>query len=305
MAAATQTIVMTGATRGIGVETAEDTLRRSPETHLVVLARDASAAPILPRLQKFSPHVSVIVADLASRASIEAAAARLEDRLDAGELPPLRGIVCNAGVHLSDALHITDDGYERTFAVNVLATHLLLRGLHAHLQAPARVVVTVSDAHFGDLRHTGGTMPAPKWQDPEILSKPGAFDRPDGVRSGGRRAYTTSKLGGIHLVHEWARRLPDGIEIVAYNPSLVTATGLAREAGGALRFVMKWLIPFLKVTPLVDTPPVAGRKLTDVILGVTPAPTGSYIHRIKTASSSAESYDADREGALWNWLESA
>jgi NAD(P)-dependent dehydrogenase (short-subunit alcohol dehydrogenase family) len=217
----------------------------------------------------------------------------------------MTGVVCNAGVHLADALHASEDGYELTFAVNVLATHLLLRRLHPHLQAPARIVVTVSDAHYGDLRYTGGTMPAPDWGGPDTVSKPGAFDHSGRVRSGGRRAYTTSKLGAIYLVHEWARRLPDGIEILAYNPSLVTKTGLAREAGGSLEFVMKRFIPILEHTPLVDTPEVAGRKLADVIMRVTNAPTGSYIHRIKTMRSSQESYNPEREQTLWDWLEQA
>ncbi|ARQ69544.1 SDR family NAD(P)-dependent oxidoreductase [Streptomyces marincola] len=303
MTAPTRTVVMTGATRGIGLEAAKDLLRRSPETHLVILGRGPSNERTLPRLKEISPHVSAIETNLASKAVIDTAAARIEDLLDAGALPPMDAIVCNAGVHLSDALHTSEDGYELTFAVNVLSTHLLLRRLHPHLRAPARIVVTVSDAHFGDLRHTGGTMPAPHWKGPATVSMPGAFDRSDKVRAGGRRAYTTSKLGSIHLVHEWARRLPDGIDILAYNPSLVTGTGLAREAGGSAAFVMKWFIPLLEVTPLVDTPPVAGRKLADVILGTTRAATGSYIHRTRATSSSAESYDAAREQALWDWLE--
>jgi NAD(P)-dependent dehydrogenase (short-subunit alcohol dehydrogenase family) len=303
MTAATRTIVMTGATRGIGLEAAKDLLRRSPETHLVILGRESSAAQALSSLRAGSPHVSAIGVDLASKASIHTAAAEVEDLLDAGELPPLAGIVCNAGVHLSSALRTSDDGYELTFAVNVLATHLLLRGLQPHLRAPARVVVTVSDAHFGDLRHTGGTMPAPRWKGPEILSRPGAFEGSERVRSGGRRAYTTSKLAAIYLVHEWARRLPDGIDILAYNPSLVTGTGLAQEAGGPLPFLMKWIIPVLEATPLVDTAPTAGRKLADVILGTSRVPPGSYLHRTKTMRSSAESYNTDREEALWDWME--
>ena len=301
MPAATRTLVMTGATRGIGLAAAREVLRRSPDTHLVVLGRGSSTAEVLPGLQKVSPHVSAVEVDLSSNVSVDAAGAQLEDRLDSGELPALRGLVFNAVVHLSNALETTVDGYERTFAVNVMSTHQVLRQLHAHIQAPARIVVTVSDAHFGDLRHTAGTMPAPRWAIPEI-SRPGAFDRSESVRAG-RRAYVTSKLGGVHLVHEWARRLPDGVDIVAYNPSLVVGTGLAREAGGTYPFLMSKIIPLLAVTPLVDTPIPAGNKLADVILGVTPAQTGTYIHQRKAMASSAESYDIDRERELWDWLE--
>lgn len=301
MTAANRTLIMTGATRGIGLEAAREILRRSPDIHLVVLGRGSSAAEVLPSLRKISPHVSTVDVDLSSRASVAAAGAQLEDLLDSGRLPPLRGLVFNAGVHLSNALEATVDGYERTFAVNVMSTHQLLRQLHPHIQAPTRIVVTVSDAHFGDLQHTGGTMPAPRWSIPKI-ARPGGFDNPGQVRAG-RRAYVTSKLGGIHLVHEWARRLPDGIDIVSYNPSLVVGTGLARETGGAFPFLMSKIIPLLTVTPLVDTPVPAGKKLADVILGVTSAATGAYIHRHKATPSSAESYDTNRERALWDWLE--
>ncbi|MCW2786221.1 MAG: short-chain dehydrogenase [Marmoricola sp.] len=301
MVPAARTLVMTGATRGIGLAAAREVLRRSPETHIVVLGRGSSAAEVLPGLQEISPHVSTVDVDLSSRTSIDAAGAQVEDRLDSGELPPLRGLVFNAGIHLSDALQATVDGYERTFAVNVMSTHQLLRQLHPHIQAPARIVVTVSDAHFGDLRHTAGTMPAPRWAIPEV-SRPGAFRRSGSVRAG-RRAYVTSKLGGVHLVHEWARLLPAGVDILAYNPSLVVGTGLAREAGGALPFLMSKIIPLVAVTSLVDTPVPAGSKLADVILGVTPAETGTYIHREKVVASSVESYDSDRERELWDWLE--
>lgn len=303
MATPTHTIVMTGATRGIGLEAARELLRRDPETHLVLLARAASAAQVMPQLRKISPHVSTIDIDLAGTASVNDAAAQVEDLLDAGKLPPLRSVVCNAGVHLDSAVHTTIDGYERTFAVNVLATHLLLRRLHPHLREQrARIVVTVSDAHFGDIRHTGGAFPATGWTTPDTLFRPGAYARSQTVRAG-RRAYATSKLGGIHLVHEWARRLPKEVEIVAYNPSLVIGTGLARDAGGASDFLMRHVVPALVLTPLVDTPPAAGRKLADVILGNTAAATGSYIHRTRVTLSSKESYDADREEALWTWLE--
>ncbi|MGV9965088.1 hypothetical protein ACWDU3_14300 [Streptomyces olivaceus] len=73
---------MTGATRGIGWEAARDVLRRRPDTHLVVLGRASSASGILTELREISPHVSHVDIDLASKASIAAAGARLEDLLD-------------------------------------------------------------------------------------------------------------------------------------------------------------------------------------------------------------------------------
>ena len=70
MTEATRTIVMTGATRGIGLEAAKNILQRSPETHLALVARQSSGAEVLPDPLSVSPHVSVIGADLANKASI-------------------------------------------------------------------------------------------------------------------------------------------------------------------------------------------------------------------------------------------
>ncbi|RKS08478.1 hypothetical protein DFP74_4180 [Nocardiopsis sp. Huas11] len=53
----------------------------------------------------------------------------------------------------------------------------------------------------------------------------------------------------------------------------------------------------------METPVPAGRKLADAVLGAAPAATGAYIHRKQATASSAESYDTDRERALWNRLE--
>ena len=216
---------------------------------------------------------------------------------------PLRGLAFNAGVHLSRMRwRCTVDGYERTFAVNVMSTHMLLRRMHPHIQAPACIVITVSDAHFGDVRHTGGTMPAPHWALPEI-SRPGGFDRSENVRAG-RRAYVTSKLGGVYLVDEWFSPIAIRCRhrLLQSQPRGRDRPG--RETGGAFPFLMKRVIPASTVTPLVDTPVPAGRKLADAVMGDTSASTGDYIHRERVmASSFDESYDVDRERALWDWLE--
>jgi hypothetical protein len=54
-------------------------------------------------LRDVSPNVLVIDADLARKASTEAAATKVQDPLGAGEIRKLRGLIFNAGVHLADA----------------------------------------------------------------------------------------------------------------------------------------------------------------------------------------------------------
>jgi NAD(P)-dependent dehydrogenase (short-subunit alcohol dehydrogenase family) len=296
------TLIMTGATGGIGRVAAADVLRADPETHLVLLGRAASGRETLAALREISSSVTLVETDLASVESIRTSARTVCDQLDRGDLPPLHGFAGNAGIQFVDVRHTTPDGYETTFAVNVLANHLLLRAFADRFAVPARIVITVSDTHFGDFRHTGGIVPAPRWSAPETLAKPGAFPRPDTVAAG-RTAYSTSKLAAIYLVHEWARRLPDGVEIISYNPSLVGGTGLARAAGPVDRFASRWIIPVLSLTPLIDAVPAAGRKLAAAILGRTAAPSGAYVDRTRVVPSSKESYDPDRERALWDFAE--
>lgn len=296
------TLVMTGATGGIGRVAAAEILRSDPETHLVLLGRGASGRAALDELSVSGDRVTLVETDLADRARVLSAAEVVTGMLDRGDLPPLCGFAGNAGVQFVDAEHTTPDGHETTFAVNVLANHLLLRALAPRFAVPARIVITVSDTHFGDFRHTGGLVPAPRWTDPDVLARPGAFPAPATVTSG-RTAYSTSKLAAIYLVHEWARRLPAGVPIVAYNPSLVGGTGLARAAGPADRFAIRWIVPLLSVTPLIDNVRTAGRRLAATIQGRTRAASGTYVNRTHVVPSSRESYDPSRERELWDALE--
>ncbi|WP_067689089.1 SDR family NAD(P)-dependent oxidoreductase [Nocardia jejuensis] len=294
------TIVMTGANRGIGRVAAELILDGSPDTHLVVVARGNAGARVAEELGPDS--VSHVAVDLASLASVRSGAEEIGRRLDAGELPPLAGFVGNAGIQHTNALTETEDGFESTFAVNVLANHLFVRLLQNRFTVPARIVLTVSDTHFGDFRHNLGMVPGPEWHSPDSLSRTAAFAKP-ATTAAGRTAYSTSKLAAIYLVHEYARRLPTGVEAIAFNPGFVPGTDLARHADPFSRFAMRRVLPALTLTPLAATRAAAGRNLAGVVLGDIPAPTGSYVDRDRPAPSSGESYDPQREAEIWSTAE--
>ncbi|MFF5984786.1 SDR family NAD(P)-dependent oxidoreductase [Streptomyces olindensis] len=296
------TIVMTGASGGIGRIAAEHILRRSPGAHLLVVARGSSGARLAAELAAGGHTVSHVPADLGSLESVRSAATEIRDRLDGGGLPPLRGFVGNAGTQYTNALTEGPDGFESTFAVNVLANHLFVRLLQDRFTAPARIVITASDTHFGDFKHNMGMVPGPLWKSPDVLARTGAFPRARATAAG-RTAYSTSKLATIYLVHEYARRLPAGIDAVTYNPGFVPGTGLARNAGPLSRFAMRRVLPLLALTPFATSRGVAGRHLADVVLGTTEAPTGSYVDRGSAARSSEESYDPQRERELWDAAE--
>lgn len=185
----TYVCVITGASRGIGRATAEALERRGAT--VVTLGRQ--------------PSRNAIACDLASFASIRAAAVEIAERW-----PRIDLLVNNAGVqHVRRTL--SADGIEATLAVNHLAPFLLTRLLMPRLEAAPRArVITVSSslARWGRI----------------------AFDDLQGGRRyNGTRAYLQSKLANIMFTTSLADRLTRStVSAVCVYPGLV-ATDLLRE----------------------------------------------------------------------------
>lgn len=293
------TAVVTGATAGIGRVAVDEMLRQDPGLHLVLLGRRAPVPLTMHPMPVLGDRVRHVQADLADLDSVLRAAAEIRGLLACGALPQLATVVGNAGVSVADATHASAQGFELTFAVNVLAHHALIADLVPELDRRGSVVLTVSDTHFGDLRHGLG-MPAPRWTSPVDIAMPGTGSAAASGRAG-RVRYTTSKLAGVYLAHAWARRLP-GSTVLAYNPGLVPRTGLARDLGPAARAVMR-AARLLEHTPLASSPADAGAWLADAAQGRIAAPNGSYLNRSTVEPSSPESYDPRRESELWEFLE--
>ena len=90
--------------------------------------------------------------------------------------PALRSvdaIVGNAGVQGRDRIQQSENGYELTFAVNVIANHVLVERLVPALSADAHVVIVGSGTHYGTFPTTS-LVAAPVWADPATLARPGA-----------------------------------------------------------------------------------------------------------------------------------
>src|SRR5512138_2482096 len=137
-------VVVTGASGGIGLETAVGLARLGASVALV--ARDRAkgeAALAAVREASAGGTPSLFLADLGSLAQVRRLAGEL-----AAALPRIDVLLNNAG-----ALHArrkeSADGLELTFAVNHLAPFLLTSLLLPRLRAsaPSRVVTVSSEAH--------------------------------------------------------------------------------------------------------------------------------------------------------------
>lgn len=294
-----RTLLVTGGSNGIGRKAVADLLRDHPELHLVILVRGAGRGEALQRalmVETGRSAVSTITCDLESLADIRSAAAEVVRQLDAGEIPPLGGYLGNAGMQVLDLSQVTVDGYQTTFAVNVLAHYLLVRLLADRFVVPARIVLVGSDTHFADYRNNLGFIPALNWSTTAAAAAPGVEGRA-GIREV-MRTYARSKLAVVYLVHALARRLPAGVDVFTYNPGPVPGTQLGRNASLGAR-ALALILHALRFTPFVMGVDTAGKLMAATIAGPPAGPTGTYIDRGREIPSSPESYDVVREEELW------
>jgi NAD(P)-dependent dehydrogenase (short-subunit alcohol dehydrogenase family) len=179
-----RTAVVTGASGGLGLETAEVLAGRGAA--VVLACRDLGKAERA--AQRIRQHASgadvrVVHLDLASLASVRAAAGEIR-----AACPSLDLLINNAAV-MAVPYQRTEDGFELTLATNHLG-HFALTGLVLDrlLDTPGSRVVTVSSIghrpgviDFGNLQLTTGYKPWP--------------------------AYYRSKLANLLFTYELQRRL--------------------------------------------------------------------------------------------------
>ncbi|MGH0028166.1 MAG: SDR family oxidoreductase [Myxococcota bacterium] len=275
-----RTCLVTGATSGIGTETALALARQG--AHVVISGRSAEKAEATRSdivRKSGNPNVDVLLADLSSLAEVR----KLADSFLAG-YPALHVLVNNAGVVHTER-RVTVDGFEATFAVNHLAYFLLTNLLLDRLRqsAPARIVNVASDAHaFGSM----------DWDD---LQSERAFGGPLPFVSG-MRVYGRSKLANILFNTELARRLEgSGVTANCLHPGMVR-TGLGQNNGGIAATVAGLLMLPLALSP-------ARGAETSIYLASSPeveGVSGRYFAKKREARLSRDARDTDAARRLWD-----
>lgn len=272
-----RTILVTGATSGLGMQAA---LRLAEHYPLLLTARSDSR---LAELETAIPGQTYVVCDQSSLDSVRVAVDRIGG--------PLRAVVLAAGIQTVGTSRRSADGYELTFAVNVLAPHLLL-ALLSPLLHNTTVVHVGSGTHYGQFRRSYGMVPAPQW------ASPGQLATTRGI--GGGTAYSTSKLALLHHTHELARRAPTSVVPICFDPGMMPGTELARDRGTVAQLAWKRVMPILRPLPGVSTPAISGRNLAELALAT--EPRGDYVEIDRRTASSDESYDEARERSLFDEL---
>jgi NAD(P)-dependent dehydrogenase (short-subunit alcohol dehydrogenase family) len=265
-----QTILITGATSGIGRITARELARKGAQVVIVGRNPDKTQS-VASEIQRSTgnPRVAMMVGDLSDLSEVRRIAAEFLQRFDR-----LNVLINNAGA-VFFTHRISTDGFEMTLALNHLSpfllTNLLLERLNS--STPARVISVSSMAHWG------------------------AHVNPDNLNGSrtywGWRAYSQSKLMNILFTRELARRVGSGVTANCLHPGFV-ATNFGKSNGGIFR-------PLWSLVELAAISPEQGAK-TSIYLASSPEVaevTGQYFVDCQPQRSSPESTNDDTARRLW------
>lgn len=272
-----KTILITGGNAGIGLETAKGLAKQGG--HVVIVSRDpqkGNAALAEINAVATGPQAEMLVADLSSQKQVRQLAAEFLEKYDRLDV-----LVNNAGAFFSEYGE-TEDGIERQFAINHLASFLLTNLLLDRLKAnaPARVVVVASRAHYR------GKM---------NFDDPGFKKNYDGFR----RAYGQSKLANVLFTKELARKLEGtGVTANCLHPGVVSTPIAQKESSGIYRLGWTLWRPFM-ITPEQGAETSIYLASSPEVEGV----TGQYFDKCKAKKPNPVADDREIAVKLWSLSE--
>ncbi|MBC2642823.1 MULTISPECIES: SDR family NAD(P)-dependent oxidoreductase [unclassified Rhodococcus (in: high G+C Gram-positive bacteria)] len=281
-----RTMVVTGATAGLGLETCRQLARRGATVVLVGRDQDKIDAAIAGLSESTDrDRLCSALTDLSSLDRVRKLSGELLHRF-----PRIDVLINNAGV---DAGHrqLTVDGIEATFAVNYLAPFVLATTL-----APAMAQASTADA--AGYRHPARII--------DISSsghRSGHLDLDDldGAKDTfhGQRAYNNSKLALTLFTRSLAHRSdPARLVVNCADPGSVRGTTLGRDRPFGHQVVGTLLAPF--------TAEVAKGAETAVWTATATESgkfTGRYVKGCKVVQPSKDARDPELAARLWDATE--
>ena len=258
-------VVLTGATRGIGRAAAIELARQGAALALVGRDEARLAAVAEEAREAGDAEIHEHVADLTLMAQVRRLADELRESYERVDV-----LANNAGA-LFASRKATDEGFERTFALNHLAPFLLTNLLREQLQG-GRVVTTSSDAH-----HSGRL-------DLDDLQSERSY--------AAMRVYSTTKLCNVLFTRELARRAPE-LHANCFHPGAVR-TGFGKNENGIWKILVTIAAPFMR-SPQRGAGSLVWLALSDEGGKL----DGEYVEDEKVASPSRAAQDDGLARALW------
>ena len=268
--------LITGATDGIGKETAE--CLAGFNARLILVGRDKSKGESVRNelvVQTGNDQIDIMTADLSNMNAIQKLSAEIHKKYN-----KLNILINNAGAFFSKR-EITDDGFEKTFALNHLGYFLLTKLLLDLIKksTDARIVNVASQAHIGSTIN---------------------FDDLHGEKGfSGWNTYKQSKLMNIMFTYKLAEFLKDTqVTVNTLHPGFVRSR-FGDNNGGMVGIG-------LKLVKKIGAISIKKGAATSVFLASSPTVkgvTGKYFVKCKPEKSSAASYNKSNIDRLWKTTE--
>jgi NAD(P)-dependent dehydrogenase (short-subunit alcohol dehydrogenase family) len=271
------TAIVTGASSGLGVETARALAFAGANVVMAcrsVASGEQVAATLRAELPKDAGQLEVAALDLADLDSVRAF---IKGFLASGRRLDL--LINNAGV-MARPLTLTAQGIESQLGINHLGHFALTSGLLVALSPKGRVITVSSWAHTrGKAKNVLETLTTDRAFTTRRYSPYGSYD--------------DSKLANVLFTRSLAKRLAPGQSAHAIHPGVI-GTNLARSMG----LIGKVFVFFLK---LLSKNPAQGAA-TSVFAATAPelaGQSGTYLADCAVTSSSPEGQDAELAERLW------
>jgi NAD(P)-dependent dehydrogenase (short-subunit alcohol dehydrogenase family) len=265
--------VVTGANSGVGFEAARSLARLGAQVVMVCRSRErGEVAREKIRRSTPSARLRLEITDLGRLSEVRELGSTL-----LSDLPAIHALVNNAGVYRG-RLERTEDGYERTFAVNHLSHFLLTQLLLPRLLAEGgRVINVSSDGH----RRSELS--------PESLEEVARGRR----AYNGVVAYCDSKLANVLFANELARRYQASeLAACSMHPG-VLATRIWNQDLTLFSGFMSLFKPFM------GRPTVGGAAVTFLAREQAEGIHGRYFHKQKEVAAAPLAHDARLARSLW------
>ncbi len=291
-----ESIIITGATGGIGYECAMQMAEIAPNEQIIIACRNQqSGDKVIQNIKQKTGHKNIISMplDLESLQSVRDFIVQFSKQPN----NKIIALINNAGIQNVAKTQYTKEGFEVTFGVNHLASTYLTLLLLPFMDNNASITFTSSGTH--DPKQKTGMEP-PIFKSAKELAYPTETnEKPLTV---GQRRYTTTKLCNILMTYELQRKLSEtNIRVNAFDPGFVPGTGLARNYPPFLRFISNEILPVLRFfVHNVNTAQVSGKRLANLAYADQYKNfKGKYFEGDKEINSSTDSYNKEYQNILW------
>ncbi len=274
-------ILITGATQGLGKETAMALAKQGH--HIVLHGRNKAKLQAVSdeiKNETGNKNVDTIVADLFSLADTKRMADEFKTRYDRLDV-----LINNAGAFLNKNRETTVEGFEKTITLNLFAPFVLMQTLLDILaKSPSARIINLSSA----MHRRGG--------------KPDFNDFQSEKNYSAARAYGLSKLYLIWITRHMAKQLKEkGIKNITVNAShpgaAATNFGQDSDKGFLINMVFKIALLFM------DKPADGAR--TSIYLASSPAienVTGEFFNnKEKLEKPDDRFYSLENEQIVWDY----